>query len=66
MIYSIKERKSILENKKAHNKFQFSLTFGPKIKTDIKNENTLKSPPCQVQLEYKFSDEYQYLSYQDK
>ena len=50
LVSSIKAIKSILENKKAQNQFQFSLKFGAKIKTEFKNEKSFKPPPRQVQL----------------
>ena len=50
LMYNIKAGKSICDNKKAQNQLQFDLMFGPKIKTEFKNENSLKPPPRQVQL----------------
>ena len=63
---SIKAGKSIFYNKKAQNQFQFALVFGPKIKMDFKNETSLKPPPREVHLQYKFSGDQKALSSKDQ
>ena len=57
LVSSIKAGKSICEHKKSQKQIQFTLTFGSKIKTEFKNKKSLKPPPCQVQLDYKFYGE---------
>ena len=66
LMSSIKEGEWICDNKEAQKQFQFALTFGTKIKTEFINESILTPPHFQVQLEYKLSDEYKFISAQDQ